>query len=298
MKFEKTSIPVIIGLEEIKQMIDKTKVDETYHISAIKPGIKCLIVNGSVCDENGDPFRNNLLQDKFAWMSERMQKSNFVAIGNIFFDSANARRSQSTNLFSLVNNNARWSNEIIDELVIELQDIHQPPHISGIKYSTRLQVLDGMSRFMDNNKRTVRPQSVFEGDKSNVEEIIEYVISNARLGNTTLFKNLSLEYVEGEQPEIRDFEADPYQIVKGLIVSTRSSESFVDIRAEVTSIVDFIRLKLGNRIYSLSFLNESKEVCAYIEDMIATGHIKLEEDYYYFKAIMKNGAPVGEIKRI
>ena len=87
MKFEKTLIPVFAGVDKVKQMIEATNVDETFYISAVRPGIKCLIVNGNVCDENGMPFQNERIQERFKWFCTRLQKSNFIGIGKVVVNS-------------------------------------------------------------------------------------------------------------------------------------------------------------------------------------------------------------------
>lgn len=295
MKFEKTLIPVFAGVDKIKQMIEAVGVDETFYISAVRPGIKCLIVNGSICDENGTPFQNEMIQERFKWFSSRLQKSNFIGIGKIVLnEKSNHRNANNHGLYPILGYKRPWNINAYDDIFIEIEDIHQPISEYKIKFDTRYKVMEGMHRSTFPDKPVVFMQQQFKGNKNSIAEIIDFAFDAAKEGKTILFKDGNSPYIEGRQSELKNFEADLFEVIYGVISSVKTSEVNVNTQNKICKLLDFIRVKHNDKEYSISMLNASPEHSYYINKMIESGNIKIGETPYAFKAIKA----VSELKLV
>ena len=277
MRFEKTLIPVFTGVESIKRLIKKYEVISNFYITSVSPGIKCLIINGSVCDESGKPFGNKLFQEKFAWFAERLQKSNFVGIGKVFLNEANNYRSASSiELYPIISANARWSPVIMDKIFVELEDVYQPESKYAIPFDVRLKIMDGMSRTSYPNSSAIVLQERLPVESPTITNIVDFIIESSKIGKTTMFKHLKSAYREGTQSpkQMHVFEVTPFEILEGEIVSTKTSTSKSLITNKTEELIDFIRVKYNNEVVSVPLLRAPESQIRYLTKMISEGKIK------------------------
>ena len=290
MKFEKTSIPVFTGVDKLKQVLSTINVDEDYYISAVKPGIDCLIANGYVCDLNGKPFENDVFQSRFKWFSEKLQKSNFVGIGRVIIEEKrNYRNANDHNLYSLIGYRRPWSANSYDDIFIELHDIHQPISKFEIRFDVRSKVMEGMSRTSYPNDQSVVLPKRFDGNQKSIADIVDFAYENSKNGLTTLFQDKKAAYIQGTQGVLRNFEIDLFETIEGIIESVKTSELMVNTRNRMCNVVDFIRVRYKDSIYSISIMKCLPETVAYMNDLVESGKIKFGETPYKFKAIKING---------
>ena len=218
MKFEKTSIPTLYGLRSISNAMSMFRPEDNINVFAIKPGIECIIANGVVCDSSGKPFDNDAFQARFKDFAEKLQKSNFVGVGRVVINSKTTYRNiDYKKIYPIIGYKRGWNPSLYDNLFIELHDIHQPSSQYDIKFNTRLQVMEGMSRTSIPKNRVVFTPELFRGNTESVNEISKFVFEQARIGNTALFKSGNEKYIQGFQGVLKNFIIDAFEQFEGVV---------------------------------------------------------------------------------
>jgi hypothetical protein len=163
-----------------------------YIAFSVKTGLKCKIMNGSVCDVNGVPFQNKSLQDEASFFTERVSNSKTVVLGTIVPASAITYSfSDIAEIEAAMNSNAKRHADVSKSYSIEIYDFSFELEPETISYGTKRMMLYSMSRSSTNEGFIYTSTSIF-GESLTKESFTAFMLTNAYSGKkTALYQRMS-----------------------------------------------------------------------------------------------------------
>lgn len=258
MNFKKMNPPVQSGINTIDMLPKNTE----FHISEVKPGIPCILMNGKVCNLNGIAYKNEDFQETFAPLTDRLLDCKCIAFGKIVdkdvligvddeldfdFETKLARTTVSA---------ANMPNcEIIIEDIFMLIS-------KDTMFKHRFLMAKGMLAgvAITSPDVPVSMQKTMIATDANKKEIIDFVLAGAQNRAMTAFYPSEGKYIEGANKlnTCQCFYVDPYEIFTEEIVDYKSRESMAYPDNEKTQILSNVNVEYNSTKIELSYTNKKK----------------------------------------
>ena len=187
-----------------------------YIAFSVKTGLKCKIMNGSVCDVNGTPFQNKALQDEASFFTERASNSKTIILGTIVPASAITYSfSDVAEIEGAMNSNAKRHADVSKSYSIEVYDFSFELEPETISYGTKRMMLYSMTRSVKNEGFIYVSTSVV-AENLTKESFNAFMLSNAYSGRKTALYNRMSSDVSKKFAD--RFLVNPFEIISRPII--------------------------------------------------------------------------------
>jgi hypothetical protein len=247
MKFERMKLPVLTGMSAIEKYAPKT----TIHLSSVRMGIQCLILNGYVCDITGMPFKNNEFQEDFKDFSERVNNCKSIVFGRIVDTSIpfkNYSIYELSSLQRLTYDSSVYSRKK-ESIKIEVEDIYCFT-ATGLKFRERHLFLSNIILSIKaTNKKTnteIQPYIILADYKKS--DVDAFVLAAARRNEIVLFRDNEFLYSEGEAKlnECKSFYLNPFEEIEAKIGDVEFDEiEVVELKENLPHISRITAVSIG-----------------------------------------------------
>lgn len=251
MKFEKTIFPVLTGVENIKKAMEKIEIDENFQLASVKSGIPCIIANGSVMRIDGTEFENSALNNRFAWLTERLSLMKAVVCGTLYIDELFVKGSYKNtyNFFpitDIIESTSQYMQKKVSSVNLEINDIF----ITGatdLKLEIRVKIIENLTK--DPKSIGIKSSDIFNVEKKNtIDELISFITYHSKNGSKVRVSPKSLPYIHGncDIKNQKAFIADAFEMVSGEITEIKKSiiKDYTKNNEEV-EVMDFIRVSVS-----------------------------------------------------
>lgn len=246
MKFEIKNSPVLTGDAIITRLISRIDAGEPYHLSSVKPGIPCLILNRRICDINGVPFDNTDLQNKFDWISTRFHNCKFIGVGRIVYKEGYSTAEIARRVGITYDGHYKKYGVLVS---IELEDIVSKAGVF-ITYEHRLKIIEGYTNAADNIKDMLTVQKQMPSSDKTKEGIRRFILENHKNGYLTLVKYSGITPYT-EDGSIESYYINPSEVFSGDIIGMVSSKkkpiSASEKRLNDIESLDFVTVMFNKR---------------------------------------------------
>lgn len=258
MNFKKMNPPVQSGINTIDMLPKNTE----FHISEVKPGIPCILMNGKVCNLNGIAYRNEEFQETFAPLSDRLLDCKCIAFGKIIDKGVLIGVDDELDFdFEAKLTKQSISAQHMPDCEIIIEDIFMLISKETM-FKHRFLMAKGMLAgiAITNPDVPIKMQKTMIATEANKKEIIDFVLSAAGNRAMTAFYPSDGKYIEGASKlnSCQCFYVDPYEIFTEEIVSYKSRESMAYPDNTKTEILSEVNVEYNSTKIELSYNNKKK----------------------------------------
>lgn len=190
MKFEIRNNPVLTGEVAVSRLLAQIDGGKNHHISSVKTGIPCLIMNKKICNANGIPFESENLQAKFRWISNRLDLCKIIGIGRIVHRNDKTLEDIAKYIGLSFDGYYKRFGALLD---IELEDIVFNSSVET-SYAHRLKIIEGFINSYENTKNMVSIQAALDAKDASTADVMEFILKNDKMGYGTFIKYNGKEY--------------------------------------------------------------------------------------------------------
>lgn len=258
MNFKKMNPPVQTGINTIDMLPKNTE----FHISEVKPGIPCILMNGKVCNLNGIAYKNEDFQETFAPICERIFDCKCIAFGKIIdIDMIPGIDDDMDFDFESALTRNQMPASRMPDCKIELEDIFISLSKDTI-FKHRQQMLAGMvtGTKITSPDTPIYTQKKMIANSSASKEIIDFALAAAKNKATIAFYPADGKYIEGADKlsSCQCFYIDPFEVFEEDVKSFKERESTAYPDNEKAVILDKVIIEYNSTEIELSYTNKKK----------------------------------------